>query len=208
MTRPILFALLMTLGTPSAISTALARPESDAGAAPATTSDEGRSLCTTASDAAITARVKSRLLSDPDVSGSRIDVDTKDKVVTLQGSVSSPAESTRAASLAASVDGVSAVSNRLRLATRDDRSPADGAAAGGAYGKESKAGDAMITAKVKTRLLADPDVAGLRIDVDTRDSVVTLTGTVASEDQAARALALASEVEGVSTVNNRLLPAR
>ena len=45
--------------------------------------------------------------------------------------------------------------------------------------------DAVVTARVKARLAADPEVAALRIDVDTVAGVVTLNGQVASE--AARA---------------------
>ena len=65
--------------------------------------------------------------------------------------------------------------------------------------------DGVITAKVKTALLTDPDVKGLHIDVDTRDGVVTLTGTV---DQAAgidRAAHIAHDTEGVKSVDNRLV---
>src|SRR6185436_382637 len=40
--------------------------------------------------------------------------------------------------------------------------------------------DASITAAVKTKLLGDPKVGGLKIDVDTKDNVVTLTGIVKS----------------------------
>ena len=53
--------------------------------------------------------------------------------------------------------------------------------------------DASITTKVKTSLLADPDVSGLRIDVDTRDGVVTLTGTVSSSAEKSKALDLAGK---------------
>src|SRR6478609_6779780 len=34
-------------------------------------------------------------------------------------------------------------------------------------------GDAAITGKVKTALIADPDVKALKIDVDTKDHIVT-----------------------------------
>jgi len=64
--------------------------------------------------------------------------------------------------------------------------------------------DAGITAAVKTRLLADPDVAGLRIDVDTKDKVVTLTGTVKSAAQVAQAEKVARETSGVARVVNNL----
>lgn len=64
--------------------------------------------------------------------------------------------------------------------------------------------DAGITAAVKTRLLADPDVSGLRIDVDTRDKVVTLTGNVKSAAQIAEAEKIARETSGVVRVVNNL----
>jgi hyperosmotically inducible periplasmic protein len=64
--------------------------------------------------------------------------------------------------------------------------------------------DAGITAAVKTRLLADPDVAGLRVDVDTKDKVVTLTGNVKSAAQVAKAAKIASETPGVVRVVNNL----
>jgi osmotically-inducible protein OsmY len=64
--------------------------------------------------------------------------------------------------------------------------------------------DAGITAAVKTRLLADPDVAGLRIDVDTKGKVVTLTGNVKSAAQIAEAEKIARETPGVTRVVNNL----
>ena len=43
--------------------------------------------------------------------------------------------------------------------------------------------DATITTRVKTSLLNDPDVGGLRIDVDTFKGVVTLSGRVKTKDE-------------------------
>jgi hyperosmotically inducible protein len=62
-------------------------------------------------------------------------------------------------------------------------------------------GDTWITTKVKTSLLADDDVAGLQIDVDTVNGVVTLTGDVASQAQVEEARRIASEIEGVTDVD-------
>jgi hyperosmotically inducible protein len=64
--------------------------------------------------------------------------------------------------------------------------------------------DAGITTKVKSMMLADPDVSGLRIDVDTRDGVVTLTGTVSTSAEKTRALDLAGKVENVKRVEDKL----
>lgn len=62
--------------------------------------------------------------------------------------------------------------------------------------------DATVTAKVKAKLIADPEVTALHIDVDTVDGVVTLNGKVASADQKAEAEKLASHTEGVKKINN------
>ena len=65
--------------------------------------------------------------------------------------------------------------------------------------------DATITTRVKTSLLNDPDVGGLRIDVDTFKGVVTLSGRVKSKDEEAKAVALARKIGGVSEVKSTLL---
>ena len=65
--------------------------------------------------------------------------------------------------------------------------------------------DSTITAKVKTALLADPDVKGLKIDVDTKDGVVTLKGTADKPANRDRAVAIAKDTSGVKSVENQLV---
>ena len=67
-----------------------------------------------------------------------------------------------------------------------------------------KIDDAAITAKVKTALIGEPDLEALKIDVDTADGVVTLTGTVDSRTKVTRAVQVAQAVQGVRSVDNRL----
>jgi hyperosmotically inducible periplasmic protein len=62
--------------------------------------------------------------------------------------------------------------------------------------------DAGVTARVKAKLLADPEVAGLQIDVDTLNGRVTLNGQVASVEQKTEAEKLARHTEGVTEVVN------
>jgi osmotically-inducible protein OsmY len=64
--------------------------------------------------------------------------------------------------------------------------------------------DATITTRVKTSLLNDPQVGGLRIDVDTFRGVVTLSGRVKSQAEEARAVELARKIGGVSDVKSAL----
>ena len=65
--------------------------------------------------------------------------------------------------------------------------------------------DASITSAVKTKLLADTKVGGLKIDVDTKDNVVTLTGTVNSAAEKAEAIRLAKTTTGVKSVVDKLV---
>jgi osmotically-inducible protein OsmY len=64
--------------------------------------------------------------------------------------------------------------------------------------------DTMITAKVKSALLADSTVKGMNINVDTVGGTVTLSGSAKSQAERSQAEALASSVEGVRNVVNRI----
>ena len=66
------------------------------------------------------------------------------------------------------------------------------------------AGDAMITGKVKTALIADTDVKALKIDVDTKNGVVSLTGTADSAAHSDKATSVARGIDGVKSVDNQL----
>jgi hyperosmotically inducible protein len=65
-------------------------------------------------------------------------------------------------------------------------------------------GDAGITASIKTKMLADTTVGGLKINIDTTDGVVSLTGDVKSAVEKRRAVAIARETDGVKSVNDKL----
>ena len=64
--------------------------------------------------------------------------------------------------------------------------------------------DTTTTTRVKTALLNDPDVGGMRIDVDTFKGVVTLSGRVKSQAEKDQALAVARRINGVSEVKDAL----
>ena len=64
--------------------------------------------------------------------------------------------------------------------------------------------DATITTRVKTALLNDAQVAGLKIDVDTTLGVVTMSGVVRSRNEEQRAIQLARGVPGVKDVKSTL----
>src|SRR5687767_6367246 len=67
-------------------------------------------------DAAITSAVKAKFLADTTVKGLRIDVDTSNGMVTLNGNVTSRAEADRAMTIARNTDGVKSVHDNLKVA--------------------------------------------------------------------------------------------
>jgi hyperosmotically inducible protein len=163
------------------------------------------------SDSAITANVKSKLIADEVVKERNISVSTQDKVVTLTGTVLSPIEESHALEVARNTKGVEDVVDRMSVASAEpgaaattgqrDTAPASGI--GGAVG------DTTITSDVKARFLADPDISSQKIDIDTRDGVVTLSGTVTTAAQKARAVELAGKADNVVRVeDNLLVPSR
>jgi len=182
-------------------------------------------------DAGITGKVKSKLAADDTVKAYQIDVDTKDKVVTLSGNVDSQAAKDQAVALARGTEGVADVVDNITVAGGSAAMPGGNPAAemaGGANpppGGEGDAAmggnapnpepdrpvgtvmdDAAITAAVKAKLLADPTVGGLKIDVDTREGVVYLTGDhMKSQAEIDQAMKLARETSGVKSVDNKLV---
>jgi osmotically-inducible protein OsmY len=74
----------------------------------------------------------------------------------------------------------------------------------GADRAERAVAAASLTAKIKSKMALDDTVDAARIDVDSSGTVVTLTGTVRSQNEKMRALQLARETEGVTSVVDRL----
>ena len=64
--------------------------------------------------------------------------------------------------------------------------------------------DVAIHAIIKRRFVADPDIDGLRIDIDVHQGVVRLTGNVADEAVRAKAVRLSGTVRGVMKVVDSL----
>jgi osmotically-inducible protein OsmY len=75
----------------------------------------------------------------------------------------------------------------------------------GAAQAEEALTEGSLTAKIKAKMALDDTVRALAINVDTNGSVVTLTGAVHSEAERTKAVQLARETEGVTTVNDRLV---
>ena len=64
--------------------------------------------------------------------------------------------------------------------------------------------DPTITTRVKVALLNDPVIRAERIEVNTFEGVVTLSGTVNSKQQEEKAISLARTIRGVKDVRSTL----
>jgi hyperosmotically inducible protein len=151
-------------------------------------------------DAGLASKVKSKLADDETVKAASIDVEAHDGVVTLTGNVDTPQQKDQAVSLARSTEGVRDVVDNIATRTGDHRGDAPDTDRTGGQAWD----DAAVTRHVKAALLDDPVVRGLKIDVDTRDGVVYLTGTVRSQAEMDRAIELARQAKGVRDVQPNL----
>jgi len=153
-----------------------------------------------ATDSGVTTKVKTKLAAANDVPASQIEVSTHNGVVTLTGNVDSAEAKEHALQIARQTKGVTDVVDMIavRTAAGNGEAPSPDRTMG------DRIDDAGITMKVKANLLDDPVVKGLRIDVDTREGVVYLTGNVASENEKAQAIRVAKGTEGVRDVQANL----
>ena len=148
-----------------------------------------RSSGTMLDDTAITAKVKTELIGDKNIKARNIDVDTNAGVVVLSGYIDSQQEANRAGSLAKSVSGVVRVKNELRVGSRTMGQGFD---------------DKVLGAKIKTRLMEEPGIRSLNIDVDVYSGTASATGVVASQEQKKHVLNLIRSIEGVKGVVDNL----
>ena len=158
------------------------------------------------SDPLITARIQAKYFASPDVKAHRIDVDTRNGLVKLEGTVDSEAQRDAAASIARTVDGVTRVENKLLVRAADTAADAPRHhAADPAAPMRGGRTPAWITAKIQSQYYLTPTLKPWRIDVDTSSSgAVTLSGTVDSDADRGEAVKIARATEGVTAVNDGL----
>jgi osmotically-inducible protein OsmY len=151
----------------------------------------------------ITAKVQAKYFMDTDVKGRSINVDTQEGVVTLRGEVENDGERRQAVAIARNTDGVRSVIDQLQVVQTDSpRADTDNLQARRDADLEFE--DVWITTKVQAKFFLDDEIKGRDIDVDARNGVVYLKGTVESEAQKQVAESIARETDGVSRVESLL----
>jgi hyperosmotically inducible protein len=155
----------------------------------AATAGASRGIATATQDMWITTDTKTRLLADSRTPALEINVDTWNGVVTLFGSVPSKAARAAAEADARKVSGVKRVVNELQIVPSAKK-------------EAVKARDEDLKTTVKQALERREDLKG--IDVDVKNGVVRLTGTVDGEQQRLDAAIAARSTPGVRAVEDDL----
>jgi len=145
------------------------------------------------SDAWLVAKIKTTLLFYRNVS-TTTKVDAKDGIVTLHGDAASQAQKDLTTEYVKDVDGVKNVINEMTVNNKSEKKQTVG----------EKIDDASITAQVKMTLLYHRSTSALNTKVTTKDGVVTLGGKAENEAEIKLAAKLASNVNGVKSVQNRM----
>jgi len=164
--------------------------------------DTPRTLGDKADDARITSTIQSKYFLDDLVKGRRINVDTRQGIVTLRGDVSNESERSQALLLARNTDGVQRVEDNLTVnpsVTGSTNTPAENAAPA-----PERVDDTALTTKVQSKFFVDDQVKAGSIDVSSKDGVVLLEGTVPSEAVRKKAVSIARSTDGVMQVVDRL----
>ena len=131
-----------------------------------------------------------------------LDVKVDKGVATLTGDVATAVQKAEAEKLA-KVHGVTRVENRIEIDPNEDKTVADRISKGLSRTGES-VNDAWILTKVKWFHTGADALKGSDVNVDVKDGVVTLKGTVKSEAGRAKAIALAKDTDGMKRVVDQL----
>jgi hyperosmotically inducible protein len=164
-------------------------PEPAATTAPPT---DNTTLGSQVDDAVVTSGVKKALLADPTINSFDLQVETRNGIVQLSGFVNDQAQIAQALAITHAVAGVKTVENGVTLK-------------GSPSTVGTKIDDATVTGRVKTVLLADPDIKSFDISVVTFKGEVQLTGFVNTQSQIDLAAKLAGATEGATSVKNELM---
>jgi hyperosmotically inducible periplasmic protein len=165
------------------------------------------SVAAAISDTAITAELKARYLGEERLKTSQISVTTTNGVVTLTGTAGNPEAKSVAVELAKSVEGVKSVDGE-DLSIPSAAVTISPAAHRLAKTTKRAISDSVITAKVKSELLADSVSKGFDVSVSTKHGVVTLSGNLANPGAIDHVKDVAERVAGVKSVDTSRLSSR
>lgn len=161
-------------------------------------------------DDVITAQLQAKIAADPQLSKFRVDIDTIKAVVSIHAVVETSAQANKLVILANSIAGVDSVdaSDIVVKPLKKAAVPQPGAKTK-AKNAEKFTADSVITSQViglyiREGLIDPANPLSATINVQTRQGIVYLTGTVTSDAAADNAVKLAQTITGVVDVQSSL----
>jgi osmotically-inducible protein OsmY len=155
-------------------------------------------------DAWLHGKLETTLLFNEHLNSFDIDSEVKNGIAYLRGAVESDIDRDLAGEIAKSINGVTKVENELTVDKTKASKSSNNAASMERQGFKESVVNSTLTARIKTKLLANGNTGGMAIDVDSKKGVVTLSGTVKSAEERDLAVQLASNTSGASSVTDHL----
>ena len=151
-------------------------------------------------DTAVTGSVKAAFAVHRDLSKRPIEIETDRRVVRLSGEVASEQERESAEELAANVEGVEGVENRLAVDAALGEIEADSSPK--SFGQ--RLDDAALLTKIRTALHLDREARKIDVDIQVSAGRVVLRGEVPTEELADRIRTRVASVGGVESLDDEL----
>jgi hyperosmotically inducible periplasmic protein len=158
-------------------------------------------------DTRITTSIQSKYFMDDRIKGRHIVVTTNAGVVTLSGEIADETERAEALLLARTTEGVKRVEDNLTMPPASTAATPPTPAAPSAAAKPTAAAantDAALADRIKSQLASDTQMKNAPIDVTANSGVVTMQGTVPTRAAKEHALSVASGIDGVTQVIDRI----
>lgn len=151
-------------------------------------------------DTAVTGSVKAAFAVHRDLSKRPIEIETDRRIVRLSGEVASEQERESAEELAANVEGVEGVENRLAVDASLGKVEADSSPR--SFGQ--RLDDAALLTKIRTALHLDREARKIDVDIHVSAGRVVLRGEVPTEELADRIRNRVASVAGVKSLDDEL----
>lgn len=152
-------------------------------------------------DTAVTGSVKAAFAVHRDLSKRPIEIETDRRIVRLSGEVASTQERESAEELAANVEGVEGVENRLAVDATLGKVEADSSPR--SFGQ--RLDDAALLTKIRTALHLDREARKIDVDIHVSAGRVVLRGEVPTEELADRIRNRVASVAGVKSLDDELV---
>jgi hyperosmotically inducible protein len=164
-------------------------------------------------DGWLTTKIQAQFFADDDIKSRYINVKSRDGIVTLKGFVESDDARRQVLEITRNTDGVKQIDDKQLLVGRPASESFETASASSSpepvatsgVAAAPNASDSTVATLIQAKYFLDPSIKTRDIDVQVVNGVVTLKGSVASENERAQALLLARSSAGVQRVEDYLV---